>query len=86
MVSVGVVDEPDQTVANLAQVVRRNLGGHADRDAVGAVDQQIGKLARQNQRFAIFAIVIVDKIDRVAFQVFEHFRRRWPTGGLRCTA
>src|SRR5206468_6128101 len=34
---VRVVDEGDQAVADFAEVVRRDFGGHADRDAVGAV-------------------------------------------------
>ena len=69
---VRVVDELDEPVADLAQVVRRNLRGHADGDAVGAVDQQVGELARQDERLAVLAVVIVDEIDRVVLEVGEH--------------
>ena len=54
------------------EVVRRNLGGHADGDAVGAVDEQVGELARQDERLAVLAVVVVDEIDGVAFEVGEH--------------
>ena len=40
-----VVDHVDDGVDDLAQVVRRHVGGHSDRDAGGAVDQQVGQLA-----------------------------------------
>ena len=59
-------------VADLAQVVRRNVGRHADGDAVGAVDEQVGKLARQHERLAILAVVVVDEIDRFAVEVLQH--------------
>ncbi len=72
MVTFGIVDEADEAVADLAEVVRRDFGGHADRDAVGAVDQQVGELAGQDQRLAVFAVVVVDEIDGVAFEVGEH--------------
>ena len=62
----------DEAVADLAQVVRRNVGGHADGDAVGAVDEQVGELARQDERLAVLAVVVVDEIDGVAVEVGEH--------------
>ena len=59
-------------VAHFAQVVRRDVGGHADGDAVGAVDEQVRELARQDERLAIFAVVVVDGIDGVVLEVGEH--------------
>ena len=73
---VGLVNQFDETVADLAQIVRRNFGRHADSDAVGAVDQQVGKLAGQNQRLAILAVIVVDVIDGVALEVLQHFGDR----------
>ena len=81
-VTSGLVDEPDEAVADLAQVVRRDLGGHADGDAVGAVDQQVGKLAGQDQRLAVLAVVVVDEIDGVAFQVGQHLGADGGQAGL----
>ena len=44
----GIVDQRDAGVDHLAEIVRRNVGRHADGDAAGAVDQQVGKFGRQN--------------------------------------
>ena len=41
--SFGVVDERGDGVDHLAQVVGRDVGGHADGDAAGAVDQRLGR-------------------------------------------
>src|SRR5438876_533476 len=38
-------------VDDLVEVVRRNVGRHADRDAARAVDQQVRQARRQDQRF-----------------------------------
>ncbi len=64
--------------------MRRNFGCHADGDTVGAVDQQIGEAARQDQRFAIFPVVIVDKVDGVALEILQKLRsyRRKPGFGI----
>src|SRR5207249_1290177 len=37
----GIVDDADDAVADFAQVVGRDLRGHADGDAVRAIDEQI---------------------------------------------
>ena len=68
----GSLDHLDGGVAHLGQVVRRDVGGHADRDAVGAVDQQVGELARQHDRLAVLAVVVVDEIDGLEIEVGEH--------------
>ena len=41
----------------------RDVGGHADRDARRAVDQQIGETRRQNHWLALGAVVIVAELD-----------------------
>ena len=67
------VHQPDEAVANFAEVVRRDVGRHADRDAVGAVHQKVRELARQHERFTILAVVVVDEVNGVRFQVRKHF-------------
>ena len=47
---IGVVDEVDRGVDDLAEVVRRDVGGHADGDALAAVDEQVGEPRRQDRR------------------------------------
>ena len=54
----GIVDQRDGGVDHLAEIVRRDIGRHADRDAAGAVDQQIGKLRRQDNRLALRIVVV----------------------------
>ena len=46
---VGVLERPLRALGDLAQVVRRDVGGHADRDAGRAVDQQVREARRQDR-------------------------------------
>ncbi len=72
---VRIVDQLDQALANFAQVVRRNRRSHAHRDAVGPVDQQVGKLRRQHARLGAAIVIGGHEIDRVEIDVVEHQRR-----------
>ena len=47
---VGVLERPPGALRDLAQVVGRDAGGHADRDPGRAVDQQVGVARRQDRR------------------------------------
>ena len=49
--------------------MRGDVGRHAHRDAAGAVDQQIGDAAGQNQRLFERAVVVLAEIDRFFVQV-----------------
>ena len=55
--------------------MRRDRRGHADGDAVGAVDQQVRKLRRQHGRLGVPLVVGGHEVDRVELQVLEHHRR-----------
>ena len=66
---IGVFDQGQRAVDHLAQIVRRDARGHADGDAFGAVDQHVGKPRGQDRGFAVLAIVVVLKIDRVLVDV-----------------
>jgi len=68
-------------VDHLAQIVRRDLGGHADRDAVGAIDQQIGNARRQDDRLALRAVVVILEIDRVLVEIGQNRHGRLWSGG-----
>jgi hypothetical protein len=70
----GVVDQVQQGVADLAQVVRRDRGGHAHGDAVGPVHQQVGKLRGQHRGLGPPLVVGGDELHRVQPQVFQHQR------------
>ena len=49
--------------------MRRNVGGHADRDAAGTVDQKIRNARRQNHRFFARLVEVWNEIDSFFFQI-----------------
>ena len=71
-------------VGDLAQVVRRDVGGHADRDAGRAVDQQVGEARRQDRRLLRAAVVVGLEVDGVLVDVADHLhrQRRHPALGV----
>ena len=69
---VGVIDVGDGRVDHLAQVVRRDVRGHADCDPGGAVDEQVGEARREHQGFALGAVVVGHEIDGVHVEVAQH--------------
>jgi hypothetical protein len=84
----GRLDQGDQRIAHLAQVVRRDVRRHADRDAGGAVDEQVRDLRREDQRFFGLLVEVRDELDGVLLDVRQHLlgeRRepafRVPVGG-----
>ena len=68
----GVVDQGGDGVDHLAQVVRRDVGRHADGDAVGAVDHEVGNAARQHGRLAARLVVVGHPVDGVGVDVAQH--------------
>ena len=42
---VGFIDQLDESLANLPEIVGRDVCGHADRDAIGAIHEQVWELA-----------------------------------------
>ena len=40
---VGICEKVQRSVDHFTQVVRRDVGGHTDRNALAAVDQQVGE-------------------------------------------
>ena len=74
---VGPVDQRQAGVDDFAEVVRRDVGGHAHGDAAGAVDQQVGDARGQDRRLLLLAVVVVLEVDRVLVEV-GHDRHRRP--------
>ena len=56
---------------HLHQVVRRDIRGHAHRDAAGAVDQQIGQAGGQHHRLLLRAVVVGGVIDGLLVYVLQ---------------
>ena len=69
----GLFDQQDRGFDDFFQVVRRNVGGHADGDAGGAVDEQVGNARGQDDRLFFAFIEIGNEIDGFLFDVREHF-------------
>ncbi len=55
--------------------MRRNIGGHADGDAAGAIDQEVWELRRQNRRLAVATVVVSLEVDGVLVDVVEQRMR-----------
>ena len=73
---VGIGDQRQAGVDHLAQIVRRNVGRHADCNAAGAVDEEVGIARGQDDRLVPRFVVIVLEIDRVAVDIVEQRLRR----------
>ena len=58
MVERGIVDQRHAGVDDLAEIVRRDVGRHADGDAAGAVDQKVREFRRQNRRLLLGTVVV----------------------------
>ncbi len=61
-----------QGIDDLVKIVRRHVGGHADRDAGRAVDQQRRQQGGENRRFLQRIVKICHKGDRVLFQIAQN--------------
>jgi hypothetical protein len=67
-----VVHQVGDGVADLAQVVGRDRGGHADGDARGAVHQQVGEAGREDGGLLERPVKVVHPVHRVLIQVVQH--------------
>jgi hypothetical protein len=68
---VGMLDQLDGGVDDLGEIVRRNVGRHADRDARRSVDQQVGNARRQHFRLLLAARRSWAEIDGLLVEIFE---------------
>ena len=83
-VGVGVGDQVTQRLHDLDQVVRGHVGRHADGDAGGAVDEQVGERGGQHRRLELAAVVVGLEVDGVLVDRgrHRHRRRRHPALGV----
>ena len=82
---VGVVQHEARGVDGLAQVVRRDVRGHAHGDALRAVHQQVGE-ARGKNRGLFEALVVVGlEVDRFLVQVAQQLHGHLVQTGLGVT-
>ena len=66
-----VLDEPDHAVDHLAEVVRRDVGGHAHRDAGRAVHQEVGIGRRKHRRLGRRLVEVRNEVDRGLVEIFH---------------
>ncbi len=71
----GIVDQRHAGVDHFAQIVRGNIGRHADGDAAGAIDQKVRKLCGENRGLFLGIIVVGLEIDGVLVDVVEQMLR-----------
>jgi hypothetical protein len=75
VLELGVLYERHGRVHDLAEVVRRDLGRHPDRDAVRPVDEQIREPRRQDPRLPLALVEVRVEVHRLRAYVPEHLRR-----------
>ena len=68
-------DEIQRRVAHLLHIMGRNARRHADRDAAGAVREQVREARGQNDRLLLLAIIGLAEIDRILVDAIEQRRR-----------
>ncbi len=66
-----IADQRHRRGGHLAQVVRRDFGGQAHRDARGAVEQHEGQARRQQLRLLERAVVVRHEVDRALVDLVE---------------
>ena len=87
---VAIVEIGAAGVDHLTQIVRRDVGRHADRDTLRAIDQQVRKAGRQDLGLALGLVVIRLELDGVLVEIVEQglgdpreARLGVPVGGRR---
>ena len=83
---VGVVDQVQQGVDHLAQVVRRDVGRHADGDAGRAVADQVREAARAGPSAPGACRRSWAPVDGVLVDVGQHLHARAASAAPRCSA
>ena len=68
-----MVDEHNAGIHHFAQVVGRNVGGHAHSDPGGSIDEQGRHLGWQHRGFLQGFIVVGDEVHRILFDIPQHF-------------
>jgi len=73
---IGIFDQRDAAVDHLSEVVRRDVGRHADRDAAGPVHQEVREARRQNHRLLLGAVVVRLEVDGLLVDIVQQLHGR----------
>ena len=81
---VRVVDQMQSGVANFAQIVGWDAGGHTNRNTLAAVDQQVREFCWQYRWFFFGAVEVVVEVDGVLVNTVDksHGQTRQPALGV----
>ena len=71
-----ILDQCQAGADHFSQIVRWNVGRHADGNARGTIDQQVRQSGRHYRRLALGAVVILGKINGFPIDVGEKFMRK----------
>ena len=71
-----IVDQRQTGIDDFAQIVRRDIGRHANGNAACPIDQQVGNAGWQDDRLLFFAVIIVFKINGIEVNIGQQRRRR----------
>ena len=82
-VDLGFVDHGEQRVGHLAEVVRRDVRRHADRDPGRAVHEQLREVTRQDDGLFERRVVVGAPLDGVRTEIGQHLLRDRGELGLR---
>lgn len=76
LVGLVILQAPVHGLRELAEVVRRDVGGHAHGDTARTVGQQVGEPARQNRGLLHPSVVVRDEIDCLLVDFTQHLHRQ----------
>ena len=68
----GLLKQVKHGIDDLAEVVRRNVGGHPHGDSLASVDQQVGEPGREDLGLGVAPVEVADKADRLLVDSSEH--------------
>ena len=80
-----IVDLGANAINDLTQIVGSHVGGHADRDARAAIDEQVGERRRKNRWLHETLVVVGNEIDRVPVHVRHQGRAQMGQARLGIT-
>ena len=83
--ALGCLQHMQRAIDHFGDVVRRDVGRHADCDAGRAVDQQVGDAGRQHRRLFFLAVIVGYEIDSFLVDVGQQFLRNLVEAALGVT-
>ena len=78
----GILQQVVHRVDDLAQVVGRDVGGHAHGDPLAAVHQQVGKARREHHRLLLGGVEVVGEVHRLLVDAVQQSHSQLPEAAL----